>query len=158
MVINYRPGKGNSNADALSRNPATAAPWNGQSPPFAAIQPTAPSEGGDQVPRMPTVDPTLQESQRADLELKPIFNYLEKGVLPIDEKLAKEMVLGKSQFVITDGVLYHVEDKSLQIIPPVEARQKLFKEVHEGVYGAHLRDAKMHGELSKYCWWPEMRM
>ena len=60
------------------------------------------------------------------------------------------MVIGKSQFVITSGVLYHVEDKSLRIIPPVEARQKLFKEVHEGVYGAHLRETKMHGELSKY--------
>ena len=53
------------------------------------------------------------------------------------------------------GVLYHVEkDKSLRIIPPVEARQKLFKEVHEGVYGAHLRETKMHGELGKYYWWP----
>ena len=126
LVINYRPGKGNSNADALSRNPATVTSWDGESPPFAilaAIQPTAPSEGGDPVPRVPTVDPTLQESQRADPELKPIFDYLEEGILPTEERRAREMVLGKSQFTIIDGVLYHLEkDKSLRIIPPVEAR------------------------------------
>ena len=72
------------------------APWDGQSPPFAilaAIRPTAPSKGEDPVPGMPTVDPTLQESQRADPELKPIFDYQEKGVLPTDKKQTKEMVL-----------------------------------------------------------------
>ena len=130
LVINYRPGKGNSNADALSRNPATVTSWDGESPPFAilaAIQPTAPSEGGDPVPRVPTVDPTLQESQRADPESKLIFDYLEEGILPTEERRAREMVLGKSQFAIVDGVLYHLEkDKSLRIIPPVEARRKLF--------------------------------
>ena len=160
LVINYRPGRGNSNADALSRNPATVTSWDGESPPFAilaAIQPTALSEGGDPVPRVPTGDPILQESQRADPELKPIFDYLEEGILPTEERRAREMVLGKSQFAIVDGVLYHLEDKSLWIIPPVEARRKLFNEVHEGVYGAHLRDTKMHGELGKYYWWPNMR-
>ena len=66
VVINCRPGKGNFNANALARNPAILAPWDGQSPPFAilaAIQLTAPSEGGDPAPRVSAVDPTLQESQ-----------------------------------------------------------------------------------------------
>ena len=96
---------------------------------------------------MRTVNPTLRESQRADPELKLIFDYLEEGVLPTEEKQAKELVLGKSQLVITDGVLYHLEkDKSLRIIPPSKRK-----------YGAHLSDAKMHGELNKYYWWPNMR-
>ena len=99
IVINYYPGKGNFNANALSRNPATLAPWDGQSSPFAilaAIQPTAQSEVGDPVPRVSAVDPTLQESQQADPESKLIINYLLKGILPIEQKQAKEMVLGKS--------------------------------------------------------------
>ena len=132
LVINYRP---DLNADALSRNPATTAPWDGHSPPFAmlaVIQPTAPPEGGDPVPGVATVNQTLQESQVIDPELKPIFDYLEDGVLPTDEKQAKEMVLGKF-----DGILYQLE--SLRIIPPVEARGKLFKKVREGVHGAHVR-------------------
>ena len=66
LIINYRPGKGSSNADALSRNLVSGAPWHGQSPPFAilaAIQPTAPSEGGDPVPSITSADPNLGESQ-----------------------------------------------------------------------------------------------
>ena len=141
LVINYCPGKGNSKP--IQRGtmewPVSFICYFGSHPANSTIR------GWDQVPGMPTVDPTLQKSQRADPELKPIFNYLEKGVLPIDEKLAKEMVLGKSQLVITDGVLYHVEDKSLWIIPPVEARQKLFKEVHEGVYGLILEMLRCMG-------------
>ena len=145
----------------MSRNPIVDVPWDGHSPPFAilaAIQPIAHSEGGDPVPNSTPVNPSLGESQRANSELRPIFDYLEKGALPTEERRAKELVLGKSQFTITNGVLYHLEkDKSRRIIPPVGAWKKLFKEVHEGVYETHLRDAKMHGELSKYYWWPSMR-
>ena len=46
-----------------------------------------------------------------------------------------------------DGTLYRVEaDKSLRIIPPAGDRQKLFEEVHGGLFGEHLREAKMHSE------------
>ena len=30
--------------------------------------------------------------------------------------------------------------------------------VHSGIFGAHLKDAKIHGELSKHYWWPKMRV
>ena len=30
-------------------------------------------------------------------------------------------------------------------------------EVHDGVFGAHLKDRKIHGELAKHYWWPRMR-
>ena len=32
-----------------------------------------------------------------------------------------------------------------------------FEEAQSGKFGAHLRDAKVHGELSKHYWWPRMR-
>ena len=45
-----------------------------------------------------------------------MFEYLEEGTLPADEKRAKVMVLSKSQFVITNGVLHHLKkDKSLNL-------------------------------------------
>lgn len=79
--------------------PATATSWDKESPPFAilaAIQPAAPSEGRDPVPRVPTVDPTLQESQRADPELKPIFDYLEESILaPYGRKMSQGDGLGE---------------------------------------------------------------
>ena len=39
-------------------------------------------------------------------------------------------------------------------MPPVGDRESLFHEVHDGVFGAHLKDRKIHGELAKHYWWP----
>ena len=64
----------------------------------------------------------------------------------------------KSQFAIVDRVLYHMEkDGTLRIVPPSARREKLFQDAHGGMYGAHLREAKLYGQLSKYYWWPKMR-
>ena len=47
-------------------------------------------------------------------------------------------------------------DKSLRIIPPAVDRQKPFEEVHAGLFIGHLREAKIHSELSHHYWWPGM--
>ena len=72
---------------------------------------------------------------------------------------AKEFVLGRSQFEVVDGILYHVErDKTLHVIPPFGQRRKLFDEAHAGQFGAHLGNVKVHGQLARHYWWPTMRM
>ena len=43
------------------------------------------------------------------------------------------------------------------MIPPESDRKRLFEEVHGGVFGGHLRDAKIHGKLLRRYWWPGMR-
>ena len=54
-------------------------------------------------------------------------------------------------------IRYYVEaDKTLCLIPPTGYRKHLFKEAHYGKFGAHLGDAKIHGQLSKHYWWPRM--
>ena len=56
------------------------------------------------------------------------------------------------------GVPYYVEaDKILCFIPPTGDHKHLFKEAHSGKFGAHLRDAKVHGKLSKRYCWPRMK-
>ena len=42
-------------------------------------------------------------------------------------------------------------------MPPTCNCEQLFKEVTSEPFGAHLREAKVHGELSKHYWWPKMR-
>ena len=77
--------------------------------------------------------------------------YLENKILPQDEGRARELVLGSSSYQLLYGILYHVEpDKSLRLIPPHHDREHLFQEAHSGIFGAHLKDAKIHGELSKH--------
>jgi len=81
-----------------------------------------------------------------------------RGELPEDEKKARELVMGKSQFEIKDGVLYHIEkDKTLRVVPPANSRKELFDDVHKGVFGAHLRSAKIHSQLAQHYWWLSMR-
>ena len=36
-------------------------------------------------------------------------------------------------------------------------RKQLFDKVHGGMFGSHLREAKIFGELAKRYWWPHMR-
>ena len=101
---------------------------------------------------------TLSEQQRADLTLSCIIRYLEDEVLPDDDKKARELILSRSQYALLDGVLYKLEkDNSLRIFVPECDREELFKEAHKGVFGGHLREAKIYSQLSKHYWWPGIR-
>ena len=56
------------------------------------------------------------------------------------------------------SVFHHVErDKTSRVVPPECDWRQLFDEVHGGAFSGHLRDAKIHGELSRRYWWPKMR-
>ena len=82
----------------------------------------------------------------------------ETGVLPEDEKFAKSLALTQSQYSLEDDILYHVEaDSTLRVVPPSSKREALFKQAHGGKFGGHLRDAKVHSELQRHYWWPNMR-
>ena len=84
--------------------------------------------------------------------------YLINGVLPENEQEARRVVLTSSNFTVLDGILYHLEpDKTLRVVPPCSDRRSLFDQAHSGVFGAHLKDAKIHSALSRHYWWPGMR-
>ena len=124
---------------------------------ITSVAPLVNSEDGKEDVATSSPEP-LAEYQDVDPELKQWKDYLLSGKLPEDEKKARELVLGKSQFEVKDGVLYHVEkDKMLRVIPPSTSRKDLFDDVHNGVFGAHLRSAKIHSQLAQHYWWPSMR-
>ena len=101
---------------------------------------------------------SIKDRQREDPELKLIIDFQEEGVLPSDDKKARELLLSRAQYHMEEGVLYYVEtDKALCLIPPAGDSKHLFEEAYSGKFGAHLRDAKVHGELSKHYWWPRMK-
>ena len=114
----------------------------------AAVQPVSHDSGKQ----------SIGSRQREDPELRIIIEYQEGRMLPDDDKKAREILLSRYQYLMMEDVLYYVEtDKTLRLIPPDCDRIKLFEEAHSGTFGAHLRDAKVHGELSKHYWWPKMR-
>ena len=154
LKIHYRPGRKNQNADALSRVPllSTSDQQNNQPAKVIAALTTTqiPAEDGEGVP--------LSDRQLKDPTLKSVVQYLQEGVLPVDEGSARKLLAGKSSFVLLDNVLYHQEaDKTLRIVVPEADRYTLFKEMHAGRFGGHLRDAKIHSQLNRTYWWPNMR-
>ena len=147
LTIQHQSGKHNENTDALSRYPQ----------PLSMGKDAGSADG---VVATLTQEPTedLSTLQRQDKELHTVITYLETGVLPPDDRLARRLVLTQSQFVIEDKVLYWVAgDATLRVIPPECMRQKLFQDAHHGPFGGHLSDTKVHSQIRKHYWWNGMR-
>jgi len=146
LKIEYRPGSKNQKADALSCYPPPLVIDNSvgvlTSPVIAAIATNK-------------VELILAERQRRDPYLMSLIAYLEDDVLPSDDRMAHELILGRSQYVLNDGVLYRVESDKV-VVPEID-QERLFMEVHAGEFGGHLREAKIHSQLSHHYWWPSIR-
>ena len=164
LHIHHRSGKTNQAADALSRLRLLDQDSDKES---RTGHPVVQAKDGEglisqiEAENGVTTDSslnTLAECQDNDPELKLLKDYMLTGQLPEDERKARELVLSKTQFEIKDGVLYHLErDKTLRIVPPSDSRKELFDDVHNGIFGAHLRSAKIHSQLAQHYWWPTMR-
>ena len=89
LVLHYKPSRGNQKADALSRSPCH--PDGAEAPleerviaTIESIDPQASAKGGES---------SLESLQREDVALLPYFTYLEQGILPTEDHVAKELVL-----------------------------------------------------------------
>ena len=52
----------------------------------------------------------LVKLQHQDKELGPVVTFLEQGILPPEENIARCLTLEKCQFVVLDKVLYRIDD------------------------------------------------
>ena len=153
LHIHYCPGSKNSHADALSRYPTESSDQQGDEVSrVATLQPdVALAKGGDK-------DPGIAARQEQDPSLVPIRHYLRDGLLPSNEKEAQRLILEHPCYSLIDGVLYRIwKDGTLRLVPPVNDRQMLFLEAHAGRFGGHLREHKVHSQLSRHYWWEGMR-
>ena len=116
------------------------------------------SENPQSVNDVDTAELSVLQWQESDF--LPIFEYLEKGVLPEDERQVRQLALERPRFSVIEGVL-HYENPDLpgvtRIAVPSGLRQKLLQEAHAGCFAGHFAERKIYTSLRKQYWRDKMR-
>ena len=163
IEIQHRPGKANSNADALSRNPIPLQKSECEDAAVLSVESMNQSDSPVTTSQAHSFLGPLQaitECQRKDPDLSSIIDYLEKDTLPDDEKKAKKLLLESSQYDMLDGVLHNenpVAPGSWRVVVPKNLRQSLLEEAHSGWFAGHFSEKRIYENLRKKFWWRGMR-
>ena len=166
--IKYRPGKTNTNADALSRCPHAPAPEEGIAEDefqVAAIGSEDHSAGEMPIHTLLQSDPlstqpsSFEDEQRKDPALVEVIRFLEDGVLPEDEARARKLVLQEELYTIVNNTLYHLDSKrghQKQVVVPSHLRKRIMEETHRGPMTAHFSGQRLFHTLRRHWWWEGM--
>ena len=146
LEIKHRAGKGNTNADALSRNPVDDAR-------------VAQLEASDSICSLPE-DGEIAAKQGADPDFQVMIAYIKDGSLPANDKQARRVVLERPHFDLVDGILCH-ENPHFPgrwcTAVPKEMREFLMREAHSGKFSGHFAEKRIYDLLRRSYWWPGMR-
>jgi len=146
FVVQHRPGRKHTNADALSRKPQE----------ISCVM-----ENTNDIYDKNNID------QQSDRILQQVLNWVSSGKRPtIDENttLNKEGRTLWSRFdelAIVDNklcLISTVDDKSsAKIIPPTNIREEIIDNYHAGVGGGHLAFEKTYLKIKDRFYWPNMK-
>ena len=168
VKIQYRPGRANTNADALSRRPQAPAPTVGLAAAevqIAAVESVATGEGARNITELLQAAPvelepvSFAEEQRKDPRVLEVIRLLEAGELPPDERRARKLALQEHLFVVIDDVLYHLDPKQQhlkQAVVPEHMRGQIMEENHRGPMAGHFSGHRLFNTLSRHWWWEGM--
>ena len=104
--ITYRPGKENTNADALSRQPCQPSPEDNTASHF--VQVASILEEVEDAMMQPTPPPSdFSDEQWKDAVLGAVIDYLTAGTMPPDNAETRRLITRSSELTLVEGVLYH---------------------------------------------------
>ena len=148
LTIKHKPGKKNTNADALSCCPADESQ-------ICVLQKT----DEDEMTCLPELEEVLR-CQREDADMAAMTVYLQYGTLPDEEKLSRRIVLESKQYEVIEGVLYH-ENPAFPgrwcVVVPKDFRTALLEEAHQGRFAGHLAEKKVYDRMRRHLWWRGMK-
>ena len=107
--------------------------------------------------------PTLQDLQQTDPVLQKYINYLKNGTLSDDDKIARTVVLESADYVLDQGILYHLYyprgkghkiDRVLkQLVIPETLKHEVLLSYHDAVTADHQGiERTYHAIRLKYFW------
>ena len=143
LVVRYRPGKSNANADALSRAFEGCAP----TPTIAKV--TVQAESAVPIPTNVTRDEWILAQRNGDFG--DIYKYLEDHTLPTEEERAQNVLHLTTSFTTIDSCLHFIDPNTLELrlVVPEKYQHLLFHERHAGVFGVHYSGRKIFQTLKK---------
>ena len=140
--IEYRPGRSNANADALSRMPIVSA---------------------ISAPRFELAN--MPELQSKDPDLAQLVNYLQTGKLPGNSSDDRKVLAKADQYVLQDGILYHLfspstpyrrQETRCQLVIPRNLIDEVLTSMHDDVVAGHLGIAKTYDKIRQRYFWQGM--
>lgn len=165
ITIVYRPGKANSNADALSRNPVQDAPdiGVGEEEIQVADISSDPVPSSMSIPQLLDAAPAKHScdsfliEQCKDPQLADMAHYLQTKTLPADRERSQRVVSQSPLFMMVEGVLCFIR-KSCTPCPvvPQHLRKQLMEEHHRGLCGSHFAGKKLFQTMVRHWWWQGM--
>ncbi len=119
-------------------------------------------------PSLPT-DVNMQmfeDAQLSDSFSGPMMKYLNEDVLPDNQKHARDILWQQDQYLIRDGLLYHVwhtpakrhmpERNTLQLYVPITMIDTILNHCHDNVLAAHFGFHRTYLKVRERYFWKRM--
>ena len=108
----------------------------------------------------------IQSQQKADPKLQPLFNYLQNDILPEDSKLARTIVAESPDYVLDNGVLYHLYyprgkghklDRVIkQLVVPHQLQNDVLRSYHDSITAGHQGLERTYQAVRMKYFWKSM--
>lgn len=160
--IQYKPGKRMSHVDGLSRQFDKSDNEDKTSSNLEVQQVNA--IGLNELDPMNT--DIYREKQNKDPYLRSIKKYLLDGILPSKDKIARTILLQAGDYIIKEGLLYHIWRKKLagshnielvhQLAVPESMQELILQQCHDAITAGHLGFNKTLERIRAQYHWPGM--